>query len=84
MMGWQWHQLDHLQVVCTLLQTDNRASTSSFVWSYNNNEFLNVRLFDCICMWVVASRIQHEGNNVSSPGVSYWVTIDERRKDELM
>jgi len=27
-MGWQWHQLDHLQIICTLLQTDNHASTS--------------------------------------------------------
>jgi len=24
--GWQWHQLGHMQV-CTLLQTDNHAST---------------------------------------------------------
>jgi len=24
--GWQWHQLSHMQV-CTLLQTDNHAST---------------------------------------------------------
>ena len=29
MTGWQWHQLDHMQVVCTSLQTDNHASTSS-------------------------------------------------------
>jgi len=28
MMGWQWHQLDHTQIICTLLQTDNHASTS--------------------------------------------------------
>jgi len=28
MMGRQWHQLDHMQVICTLLQTDNHASTS--------------------------------------------------------
>ena len=26
--GWQWHQLDHMQVICTLLQTDNPNSTS--------------------------------------------------------
>jgi len=26
-MGWQWHQLDHMQIICTLLQTDNHAST---------------------------------------------------------
>ena len=29
MMVWQWHQLDHMQIICTLLQTDNHASTSS-------------------------------------------------------
>jgi len=28
-MGRQWHQLDHVQIVCTSLQTDNYASTSS-------------------------------------------------------
>jgi len=29
MMGWQWHQLDHMQIICTTLQTDNHASTPS-------------------------------------------------------
>ena len=29
MMGWQWHQLNHMQIICTLLQTDNHASASS-------------------------------------------------------
>jgi len=28
MMGWQWHQLDHMEIICTLLQTDDHASTS--------------------------------------------------------
>jgi len=27
-MGWQWHQLDHMQIICTLLQIDNHASSS--------------------------------------------------------
>jgi len=27
-MRWQWHQLDHMQIICTSLQTDNYASTS--------------------------------------------------------
>jgi len=26
-MGLQWHQLDHMQIICTSLQTDNHAST---------------------------------------------------------
>ena len=26
----QWHQLDHMQTICTSLQTDNHINTSSF------------------------------------------------------
>jgi len=29
MMWWQWHQLDHMQIVCTSLQTDNLATDAS-------------------------------------------------------
>jgi len=29
MMGWQLHQLDHMQTICTSLQTDNHTNTSS-------------------------------------------------------
>jgi len=25
MMEWQWQQLDHMQIICTLLQTNNHA-----------------------------------------------------------
>jgi len=28
-LGWQWHQLDHMQTICTSLQTDNHINTSS-------------------------------------------------------
>jgi len=27
-LGRQWHQLDHLQTICTSLQTDNHTNTS--------------------------------------------------------
>jgi len=27
MVRWQWHQLDHMQIICTSLQADNYAST---------------------------------------------------------
>ena len=29
MMGWQWHQLDHKQIICTSFQTDKHESISS-------------------------------------------------------
>jgi len=25
-LGWQWHQLDHMQTICTSLQTDNQTT----------------------------------------------------------
>ena len=28
-LGWQWHQLDHKQTICTLLHIDNHTNTSS-------------------------------------------------------
>jgi len=33
MLGWQLHQLGHMQITCTSLQTDNNASTSSLIFS---------------------------------------------------
>jgi len=39
-MVWQWHQLHHMQIICTLLQTDNRASTSPL-------SFLHARCSSC-------------------------------------
>jgi len=29
MMGWQWHQVDHMQIIYTLLQTENTTSILS-------------------------------------------------------
>jgi len=28
MMGWQWHQVDHMQIICTVLERDNHDSNS--------------------------------------------------------
>jgi len=28
MMRWQWHQLDHMQIISTSLQADNHASST--------------------------------------------------------
>jgi len=33
MTGWQWHQLDRMQIICTSLQKDNHASTSPLVFT---------------------------------------------------
>ena len=31
-LGWHWHQLDHMQTICTLLLTDNHTNTSSLIF----------------------------------------------------
>jgi len=31
-MVWHWYKLDHMQIICTLLQTDNHAYTSSLIF----------------------------------------------------
>jgi len=33
MMGWQWLQLDHMQIICTSLQTDNHTSTHHSIFT---------------------------------------------------
>jgi len=42
MMGWQWHQLDQMQIICTLLQTDIHDSTSSLSF-YRPDAFPDVQ-----------------------------------------
>jgi len=34
MTEWQWHQLDHMQIICTSLQRYNHASISSLNFLY--------------------------------------------------
>jgi len=34
MMGWLWHRLDHMQIICTSLQTADHATTSSLNFFY--------------------------------------------------
>jgi len=33
MLVWQWHQLDNIQIICTLLQADNHTSIPSLKFS---------------------------------------------------
>ena len=40
MTGWQWHQLDYMQIVCASLQTDNHASASSLNFFAGRVHFL--------------------------------------------
>jgi len=47
-MGWQWHQLDRMQIICISLQTDNHARTSPL-------KFMQAK-----CMFFVTPNQQHQ------------------------
>ena len=59
MMGWQWHQLDHVQITCTLLLRDYYVSTSSLgflqagcsSWCTTNS----VKALKAVGCWLVGS-----------------------------
>jgi len=40
MMTWQWHQLNQIQITCTLLQTDSHISTSPLNFFAGQMRFL--------------------------------------------
>ena len=37
-MGWQWHQLDHMQTICTSLQTDHSIFTGRMLFLTPNQQ----------------------------------------------
>jgi len=41
MIGYQWHQLDHMQITCTSLQTGNHTSTSTLSFFTGRMPFLS-------------------------------------------
>ena len=45
-LGWQWHQLDRMQTICTLLQTYSHTSTLSLNF-YRSDAFRD----ECQCQW---------------------------------
>jgi len=72
MMRWQWHQLDYMQIICTFLQTDNHASTSSF-------NFFTVRMSDAQptvsahCRIVLMTLNDHHSDVKVVPHAAQWV-----------
>jgi len=51
MTGWQWHQLDHMQIICTSLQTDNHASILSLKFFTSRMFFLTANQQQHCCLW---------------------------------
>jgi len=69
MTGWQWHQLDHMQIVYTPLQADNHTTNNH--WTNSNDQswfFLQWNVYFPAC-----------GTSVSS-----WQLLDKLERPELV
>jgi len=56
MIGWQWHQLDHMQVICTSLQTNNHLGVMNA-----SMLFVCSVLFDECCGVICIATRQSDG-----------------------
>ena len=41
-MVWQWHELDHMQIICTSLQTDNMPAPHQSIFFTGRMFFLTL------------------------------------------
>jgi len=66
-MRWQGHQLDHIQIIYTLLQTDNNASTLPLSFYHAMHySCLNIDKFWGRNRWVGKSgMLEHKSGNIS-------------------
>jgi len=79
--GMQWHQLDHMQTICTWLQTDNHTNTSMnmqigcelftvkqatrFFWRFIF--FISVNLYTYGSAEILITKMQKNGKVASCP-----------------
>jgi len=56
--GRQWHQLDHMQTICTLLQTDNHTNTSSLDFYMPDKQCQSTETCRLVCLCVCLSVTQ--------------------------
>jgi len=71
-MGWQGHQIDHIQVTCTSLQTDNHAITSTV-------KFFTVQIFFQSSGFPTKSIRSIEGTQCGQR-----ISVKDRRQNECL
>jgi len=72
-LEWQWHQLDHMQTICTSLQTDNHTNTSSLIFT-GQILFLPICAFSALTL-LVGWQEGHPACTKQSGGVQAWLSV---------
>ena len=72
-LEWQWHQLDHMQTICTSLRTDNHTNTSSLIFT-GQILFLPICAFSALTL-LVGWQEGHPACTKQSGGVQAWLSV---------
>jgi len=72
MMGWQWHKLDHMQIVCTSLRTHNHVSTSSLNYLQAGCSSNSVKAPKAICCAVLLECILFFASQLSASKMCHF------------
>jgi len=77
-MGWQWHQLDHMQIICTLQQTDTSLVTQFFThWMLfltSNQHYESTEGNKMVIYWFVNMSFKPQGCGYYSTNCCYLFT----------
>jgi len=99
MMGWQWYQVDHMQIICTSVQTEKHASTSSLNFLIDRMLFLTPNQqrhstednWTSLRWWWKNTAIKQNGQNCTlfktkreSVHTDYEAAADKRRLKRLL
>ena len=84
-MGWQWHQLDHKQIICTSLQRDNHASISALnfyrpealpdVQPTVSKHWKQYSVAECRLVSRDVRTFRHQADGFNSGGCLLWSTF---------
>ena len=78
--GWQWHQLDHVQTICTSRQTDNHNNqllqARCYSWRLTNSvKALKHKGMGTYCKTLHMLFISRVKQNWKITGQEYWPTL---------
>jgi len=89
-MEWHWHQLDHMQIICTSFQTNNHASNSSLKflhagcssWRPTNSIKVLKAIREC---WLMRDFYRLDGLSIMKPTMSkHWRWNNTTTRTHLM
>ena len=75
-LGWQWHRLDHMQTICTSIQTDNHTNTSTVNTQFLQAGYTFWRPTKCQSTGGTSKYWRHKAlKALESKAATKWITL---------